>query len=627
MEERKWLNRIITVFGICLSLFHIYCTLVGGHDPLKFRFTHLAFFTVLGGLVLMNADLKKKKGPFYLIVDGALIVGVLVVYGYFLMNYSRIFSHIPFMHVPPQMDVIMCCVLLVVVLAAAWRHIGWLLPVVSLVFLLYGIFGANLPGGLKHTGVSFENMVDYLCFTTNGVFGSAINTSSHYLILFVIFGAFLAVTGVGEYFTRLATALAGGTRGGPAKVAVLSSALVGSITGSAAANVMTTGVFTIPLMKKTGFSNNFSGAVEAAASTGGAMLPPIMGSAAFLMADILGIPYLDVAKASLIPAILYYLAILFIVDLEAVKQGIRGLPASELPSKRDTLKELYNLLPLIVIIVALFSGYSAAYSCLIGIASCILIGIINRKKGGLTLKRFLEALEKGSTNAVKIVSACACAGIIVGMVSLTGLGGKFTSMMLSVSGGIELLVLAFIMVSALILGMGMTISPAYIMAGVLGAPILLKLGFTPIAAHLFILYFAAMAPLTPPVALASYAAAGIAEGDMNKTGWQAVRLALVGFIIPYVFIYNNELLLIGSAGGVILSVVTSIIGIIGFAFGISGNVFHNRLKIWQRLIMAAAGLLMIVPGLLTDAIGILLGVGLWFFTVRGKNVIQEPQQG
>jgi TRAP transporter 4TM/12TM fusion protein len=626
MRDLKWLNRIIAIFAICLSVFHIYSSLVGGHDPLKFRFTHVTFFTILGALVLFRQDLRAKKRIF-LYLDIALILGAGIVYGYFLVNYSRIFFHIPFMNVPPQTDVVMCCILVGMVLIAAWRHIGWLLPVVSLVFFLYGVFGGHLSGALKHTGISFESMVDYLGFTTNGIFGSAIDTSSHYLILFVIFGAFLTVTGVGEYFTRLATSLAGGTRGGPAKVAVLSSALVGSITGSAAANVMTTGVFTIPLMKKSGFSSNFAGAVEAAASTGGAMLPPVMGSAAFLMADILGIPYLQVAKASLIPAILYYIAILFIVDLEAVKQGIRGMDRSELPSRRSVLLDLYNLLPFVVIIVTLFSGYSAAYACLLGIASCIVIGVINFKKGGLTLARFFEALEKGSTNAVKIVSACACAGIIVGMVSLTGLGGKFTSMMLSVSGGIELLVLVFIMISAIILGMGMTISPAYIMAGVLGAPILLKMGFAPIAAHLFILYFAALAPLTPPVALAAYAAAGIAEGDMNKTGWQGLRLALVGFIIPYVFIYNNQLLLEGAVGDVFLSVITALVGIVWFAFGISGNVFRSRLFMWQRVAMIAAGLLMIVPGLLTDISGVVLGIGVWFFTVKGKNMIVTPKQG
>ena len=625
MNTQKWLARLITVLGIGLSLFHIYCTIVGGHDPLKFRFTHVAFFTILGGLVLLKKDLTKPVRPLALLIDCILIAGVGTVYVYFLIHYSRIFSHIPFMHTPPASDVWMSCLLIVVVLAAAWRHIGWLLPVVSMVFLAYGAFGSYLPGALNHSGVSFENMIDYLCFTTNGIFGSAVNTSSHYLILFVIFGAFLGVTGVGEYFTQLATALAGGTRGGPAKVAVISSALVGSITGSAAANVMTTGVFTIPLMKRTGFSNDFSGAVEAAASTGGAMLPPIMGSAAFLMADILGVPYLDVAKASLIPAILYYLAVLFIVDLEAVKRGLRGLPAAELPSRKEALKRLYNLLPLVVIIVALFSGYSASYACLIGISSCIVIGLLNRKRGGLTIRRFFEALENGSTNAVKIVSACACSGIIVGMVSLTGLGGKFTSMMLSVSGGIEILVLLFIMLSALILGMGMTISPAYIMASVLGAPILLKLGFTPIAAHLFILYFAALAPLTPPVALASYAAAGISGGDMNRTGWIAVRLASVGFIIPYVFLYSNELLLIGSAGSILLSIVTALVGIVFFAFGVSGNVFHNRLYLWQRLVFAFSGLLMVVPGLATDLAGLAIAVVFYFLTVRGKNIISPAQ--
>jgi TRAP transporter 4TM/12TM fusion protein len=599
--------KIVKLFAVFMALYHLYSAAIGGTDPLFYRFTHVSMALVLGFMLLAI-----KKEGLSLVVDGMLAGAVILVYLYFNYNFERLVTHIPFLDMPTRGDLIAGVILIILVLEGTRRYIGWLLSLIALLFLLYAVGGPFLPGLLFHGGLSFSNVIDYMVFTLNGIMGSAVAVSSRYLILFIIFGSFLRITGVGEYFTELATALAGGTRGGPAKVAVITSAFIGSIIGCATANVTTTGVFTIPLMKRVGFKPDFAAGVEAAASTGGAMLPPIMGSSAFLMAEFLGIPYLEVAKASLLPALLYFLAVLIMVDIEAVKGGLRGLAKGEIPKLKDTAKRSYNLLPLLVITAALGRGYSPSFAALAGIAVCIMLGLF-AGENRLSLERILEALEKSSVTVVQIIMACAVSGVIIGTVSLTGLSGKLTSILIRSSGGIELFILFFIMLSAIILGMGMVISPAYIMAAVLGAPVLIGLGFKPIAAHLFILYFAALAPLTPPVAIAAYAAAGIAGADMAKTAIRAVGLASAGFLIPYVFIYNNELLLMGSAVKVSLAIVTAIIGIACFGIGIQG--FYLRsLSLPKRMAAIIGGLIMVIPGWGTDVMGLMVLLALVFLS-------------
>ncbi len=591
--------KMVKLFAVFMSLYHLYNTAIGGTDPLLYRFTHVSMALVLGFMLLAI-----KKEGLRLMADGMLAGAAILVYLYFNYNFERLVTHIPFLDMPVRGDLIAGVVLIVLVLEGTRRYIGWLLSLITLLFLLYALGGPFLPGLLSHGGLSFAIVIDYMAFTLNGIMGSAIAVSSQYLILFIIFGSFLRVTGVGEYFTELATALAGGTRGGPAKVAVITSAFIGSIIGSAAANVSTTGVFTIPLMKKAGFKPDFAAGLEAAASTGGTMLPPIMGSSAFLMAELLGIPYIEVAKASLLPALLYFLAVLIMVDIEAMKGGLQGLAKGEIPKLKDAVKRSYNLLPIFVIVAALVKGFSPSFAALTGILICVLLGLL-ADKNRLSFSRVLEALEKSSVTAVQIIMACAVSGIIIGTVSLTGLSGKLTSILLRSSGGIEICILFFIALSAIILGMGMVISPAYIMAAVLGAPVLIGLGFKPIAAHLFILYFAALAPLTPPVALASYTAAGIAGGNMAKTAIKAVGLASAGFLIPFIFIYNNELLLMGSTLKVSAAITTAIIGIACFGIGVQGF-FHRSLSFPEKIISITAGLIMVIPGWGTDVAGFII---------------------
>lgn len=530
-KNNRHYKLLIKIFAISMSLYHLYSIITGAFEPYFYRFTHLAFALVLGYLLLA---LKKDGSCQY----SSFIMAFFAIslYFYFFKNYSRLIMLIPGLHVLTLWDKIMGILLIFLILEGTRKYIGIFLSMVAMFFLLYIFLAPYLPGMLNYKGLSFSYVTHYLVYTLEGIFSSPIASSSTYIILFLIFGSFLSISGVGDYFIELATLITGGSRGGSAKIALLSSALVGTIVGSPSANVAITGTFTIPLMKQNGFKADFAAAVEAAASTGGMILPPVMGSVAFVMADMIGVSYSQIARASLIPAILYFVSILFMIDFYAAKNNLIGLSRNNRPPVLKTLKNSYNLFPVLAIIIMLVKGFSPIFAGLFGIVSCLLIGILNIKNRQIFIK-ILEALEKASINAVQIILACAVSGIIIGAISLTGLSGKITSMILKLSGGIEILVLFFVMLIAIILGMGLTITPVYIMASVLGGPALISLGFTPIAAHLFILYFAVFAPLTPPLAITSYIAANLAGGNMVKTALNALSIASIGFLTPYIFIY------------------------------------------------------------------------------------------
>ncbi|HHY37729.1 MAG TPA: TRAP transporter permease [Clostridia bacterium] len=591
---------LITVIGIGFALYHLYVTYTGSIEPLMFRSTHLGVAFVLAFLVL--SERQKSRGQ--RMATYVMAIASAAVLFYIYVNYQRFVMHIPYLDQPKTMDILMGIVLIALILELSRRLIGWLLPAVALVFLLYSILGPYMPGALRHPGFSVSAIVDNLFMTVEGIFGLPIATSSTYIVLFVIFGSVLAATGAGEFFTDFACALAGRSRGGPAKVAVVSSALFGSINGSAAANVMATGTFTIPLMKRLGFSPTFAGAVEAAASSGGAFLPPIMGSAAFIMAEMLGIPYLAVAKASILPALLYYFGVYVAIDLEAARAGLKGMNKEDLPPWKGILLRSYYVLPLVLLIWMMLRGYSPSYAAFWAILSTIGISFVSPKRR-ISLAGLAKTLENGARSAIHIVAACAAAGIIVGTISLTGLGGKFSAFIISLSGGYVTLSLVFAAAIAIVLGMGMTISPTYILTAVIAAPVLVSLGVTPIAAHLFVLYFACLAPITPPVALAAYAAAGLAGSDFNRTGWTAARLGLVGFVIPFIFVFNNALMLSGNTVDVLLAIPTSLCGTAAVSVAASGWLGRS-LRVWKRVMTLIGGLLLIQPGIVTDAIGIAL---------------------
>jgi TRAP transporter 4TM/12TM fusion protein len=477
-------------------------------------------------------------------------------------------------------------------------------------------------GRTPHRGLTPEQLVGHLYFTTEGVFGIPLGVSSTFIFLFILFGAFLEKTGLGKFFIDIANAIAGWASGGPAKVAVLSSALQGTISGSSVANVVGSGSFTIPMMKKLGYHKNFAGAVEAAASTGGQLMPPIMGAAAFLMAEFVGIPYMEVVKAAVVPAILYFLGVFLGVHFEAKKHHLEGTPRSELPPWGKIMKEEGHLaIPLIAIIGLLASGYTPMKAALAGIFISIATAML-RKNTRMSFYDIVDGLIKGARGALGVLVACAAAGMIIGVVTKTGVGLKLASALVTVAAGNFMLLLFCTMLTSLILGMGVPTTANYVITSTIAAPALIQLGVPTLAAHMFVFYFGIIADITPPVALAAYAGSAISGGDPLKTGVNASKLGIAAFIIPYVFVLSPQLLGIGATfTSVLMTTTTAIIGMIGISGAMIGQ-FYTRANVFERLILAAGGLCLIDPHGLTDLIGValLVGVGVmqWFRSKKEK---------
>lgn len=480
------------------------------------------------------------------------------------------------------------------------------LPIVTIacLFLAYALLGRHIPGALAHRGVDPGSLVQHLFFTTEGIFGMPIMVSSTFIFLFILFGAYLEKTGMGQFFIDLANAVAGWASGGPAKVAVLSSGLMGTVSGSSVANVVGTGSFTIPMMKRLGYSPEFAGAVEATASTGGQLMPPIMGAAAFLMAEFTGIPYNKIIIHAAVPALLYYFGVWSGVHLEAKRLGLKGLSREELPNVVQVLKERGHLfLPLLAILYLLVSGRSPMMAALWAIITSIIVAML-RENTRMTLGDIISGLEQGARGALGVIAACSCAGIIIGVVTKTGLGLKLGGALVDLAGGKLLLTLFFTMITSIVLGMGIPTTANYVITSTIAAPALLRLGVPVIAAHLFAFYFGIIADVTPPVALAAFAGAGIAKGDPLRTGIQASKLAIAAFLVPYIFVYNPSLLLVDVDGvGIISILISSVVGIVGVAAGVSGYLITKQSWV-ERIIFLAGGILMVIPGLYTDAIGL-----------------------
>ena len=443
-----------------------------------------------------------------------------------------------------MMDLVVGTVLILLVLECSRRISGPALSILSVVFLLYGLFGRYLPGVFQHRGYSWERIVTYLTTDIYGIYGSSVKVSATYIVLFIIFGEVMNKCGMGQFFNDIANSLAGHTKGGPAKVAVLASGFLGSINGSAVANVVTTGTFTIPLMKKAGYSKEFAGAVEATASVGGQLLPPIMGAAAFVMAETLGVQYASVIKAAVIPALMYYLGIILQVQMRAERNNLLGTPKDQLPRLKEVMEARGHLLiPILFLLYMLiFSGKTVIVSAFWTIIVTIVVAQL-RPVSRMRIKDICDAFVQGAKSTVSVAIACACVGIIVGVCSQTGFALNVASTIISIGQSSILLTLLFTMVTCMILGMGLPSIPSYLITATIAAPALIKLGVPDMAAHMFCFYFAMFANLTPPVALASFAAAGLAGGNPMKTGFTSVKLALAGFVVPYMFVYNQQLML------------------------------------------------------------------------------------
>ena len=605
-------SRVVPALAIGLGLFHLYSARFGELVAYQHRAVHLA------GMLALAFSVSKRDEGKWRHLSHALAWASLVVGGYFVFFHHSIALR---PGLPTGWDLVAAAGILLLVLEASRRVLGSVLSLFSVGFLLYTYFGAYISGRFGHRGYSVSEILEYTSLTTEGIFGVALGVSSTYIVLFVLFGAFLERTGLMDFFNDTALAVAGRTRGGVAKVSVVSSALLGTINGSAIANVVTVGSFTIPLMKRSGFSPAYAAAVEATASMGGQLMPPIMGVAAFLMADMLAIPYTRIAAAAIIPAFLYFFAAGAMIHFRASREGHRGLTREELPRLGPLLfRRGYLLLPVAALIYLLFSGYTPTYAAVYAILFAILVSAtgalvdLRRSDGlsaseafgrrGVGITEIAGALERGVQNTVPVAIACAVVGIIVGAVTQTGLGLKLSGAILALSGGSVLAAAVLTMLACIVLGLGLPTIPTYIICVTMAAPVLLELGVLPLAAHLFVMYFGTLADLTPPVMLAVYAAAGIAGAKPWAAGLQSVKLATAGFVVPYIFIFSPVLLLHEfTVPGLVLALSTAVVGVIALAAGMEGYLFRRAGPLVRAGLLAGA-LFLMLPGWPSDLAGL-----------------------
>lgn len=625
-REHKCWRQYITVFiSVIFVLFQLYATLSGAITAQVLRATHLAFVQLLAFLLFPpTKNSPRNTLPWYDIVLG--LIGV-ACWLYIVVNFDSLVrrsgNNTP-------LDVAVGIVGILVLFESCRRIVGLPIMIIAGSFIVFAFAGKYLPGFLHHRGYSLQRVVCHLFYNTEGIMGTPIGACSTFIFLFILFGALLEKTGIGHFFIDVCNALAGGASGGPAKVAVLSSALLGTVSGSSVSNTVGSGSFTIPMMKRLGYKGEFAGAVEAAASTGGQIMPPIMGAAAFLMAESLGLPYITIVKAAIVPAILYFTGIFITVHLEAKKLGLKGLPKDQLPRFMPLLlRKGYMILPLVVIIYFLCAGKTAVFAALMGIIACVLVGfgvsvsdLAHGRKPSFGGKDIVEIMCTAARNIISVAIACGMAGIIIGIVTLTGLGLRLGNGLVMLAHGKLLLTLVFTMVASIILGMGAPTTANYLITSTITAGAIISLRIEPLAAHMFAFYFGIIADVTPPVALAAIAGAAIAKAKPMKTALNATKLAIGAFIIPYMFVYNSKMLMINaSALSVVMIIITAILGMFGISVALEGYGFNNTGFFYnsrkgkatiiafdavERLLFAIAGLLCVIPETKTDIIGVSL---------------------
>ena len=604
---------IPAVFSVCAASFFMWQISNGvlwqGLDP-NIRFNEIWLFgaplwTAIFGALLLSVFDYTPRAKFTL-VDLVFVVSAISVAVYLIAIYGTLMRNstgTPFAPIGISMAAVAGTAL---ILELTRRVAGLALVVIALVFLVYVFVGEFLPGFLSSPPVTWERFFSQV-YTDAGVLGPTTAVSSTYIILFIIFAAFLQASKVGDYFVNFAFALAGRARGGPAKVAIFASGLMGMINGTSAGNVVATGSLTIPLMKRVGYGKQTAGAIEAAASTGGQIMPPIMGAGAFIMAEVTGIPYSDIAIAAIIPAILYFVSIYFMVDFEAAKLGMRGMNEDEIPKFKDMVRQVFLFIPIIILIIALFMGYSVIRAGTLATVSAAVVSWLTPYR--MDFRGILKAFELAGSMSIQIIAVCACAGIIVGVISLTGVGARFSSLLLGLAETSQLLALFFAMCIAILLGMGMPTTAAYAVAASVVAPGLVNLGIPLLTAHFFVFYFAVVSAITPPVALASFAAAGISGANPLETSAASFKIGIAAFVVPFMFFYNSTLLMEGEALAVIIAFVTATGGIFLLACAVQGWFIGSIANRSVRLLLVAAALFMISGGLTTDLIGLGLTVG------------------
>lgn len=613
----KW-NKAVTVVAVLFSLFQVYTAIFGALAPQLQRSIHLTFALLLA--YTLYPFLRSKRDKSIGIIDYVLIGVSSCVALYWIINYEAIILRAGDI---TRLDFVMGIIAVLLTLEATRRVCGLPVFILGIIALLYCYFGKFIPGEFMHRGFSIQRIVAHMYLSTEGMFGVPIGVVSTFVFLFLLFGAFLKRTGVGQFFNDFANALCGKYAGGPAKVAVVSSALEGTISGSSIANTVGSGSFTIPMMIKLGYKREFAAAVEASASTGGQIMPPVMGAAAFLMAEFTGIPYIKVCIAAALPAILYFTGIFISVHIEAIRLGLKGLPKSEVPKLWTVLRKRAVLfIPVIVIVVTMDMGFTPMRAGLWGIVSAVLAGALFRESR-MGLKEFIEAFEDGARTAVAVAVVSATAGIVVGTISLTGLGLKLAAGLVEMAQGNQFITMFLTMISSIILGMGVPTTANYIITSTICAPALLQLGVTLIAAHLFVFYYGIIADITPPVCSAVFAGAGIAKSNPMKTGIIATQLAIGAFIVPYIFVYSPELLLTTmNLLGLIWILPTAILGMFAVSSGVQGWMV-SELNILERVLLFAAGIMLIYVGVITDIIGFSIIAGVYVFKKWRKLSIQR----
>lgn len=592
-------KKYVYVLGIIAVLFHFYVLVIHPISYWRLYLMHILFGMLLVYAIYKPGKKFKDTVPWYDVLLMLAGIGTVI----YCITAERGMAYRMGSN-PTTADLIAISIILLLLLEGTRRIYGMILPTVAIVFLLYCHFGQYFSGGLGHSGYSWKKTISYM-LGYEAVFGSPMNASATMVFLFMVFGAFLTFSGAGPFFIDLAMSLAGSKRGGPAKVAVISSALFGTVSGNSVANVVSTGAFTIPLMRSVGYKPKFAAAVEATASSGGQIMPPILGSAAFIMAELIGAPYSEIMLASIIPALLYFFTVFLMVDIEAAKNNLTGVAKEELPKRKYVLQNLYMLLPLVVLtIVMTVLNQSAIRAASWGILSCIIVYIIKNRK--FSLKEILDAMADGAKSACGMICACGTAGIVVGVLNMTGAGIKFASFVVEVANGHLLVALILTMIASLILGMGLPTSASYIICAAVAAPALIDMGLTAIQAHMFVFYFACISAITPPVAMAAYAGATISGSKPMEVGFTACKLGICAFIVPFMFCYAPTLLWKGAAGDIIVTIITALIGATMLSYGLQryAGCFSLPLGIIPACILIASALLMIIPGTVTDLIGI-----------------------
>ena len=595
-----WQGQLVALLAVAMSCFHFYTSGFGLLLAQMQGAVHLAFTLALVFLLYPATSKQSKTSgiPFYDFILAALGVAS-ALYLVFFFN-----DLVTRAGLPTTTDLVMGFILIATLLEATRRISNPVLPCLAIIALLYCYFGRYMPQMLAHRGFSVARIVNHMYLGTEGIFGTPLEVSSTFVFMFILFGAVLEKTGLGKFIIDLSMALAGWSTGGPAKVAIVSSGLMGTVSGSSVANVCTTGMFTIPLMKSVGYEPHFAGAVEAVASTGGQIMPTVMGAGAFIMAQFLGVPYIQVAVAAIVPALLYYFAVMVQVHFEACRLGLKGIPWSQLPPIWPLLKSKgFLLIPLIAIIYFLLAGYTPLKAAFNGILVSFVLSWLN-KETRLTPVRIYEAFQAGARGAIGVACACATVGMVVGMGTLTGLALRIAGAIVTAAGGSKILTLIFTMCASIILGTGLPTTANFIVTSTMAAPALFQLGVPAMAAYMFVFYFGIAADLTPPVALAAYAGSGIAGSDPMKTGVTAFKLALAGFLVPYIYVYNPMLLFINVVPMVMVQAIcTALIGVFLLAM-FSIGFFKAHLAWYMRILAFGGAIGLLIPGTTSDLAGL-----------------------